>query len=501
VKKTKAVAVALTVIMILSMAGCATPGSWTDDIEQLRAFVLETHPKFTDETLANLERNTAIRAAFHEALDTLLTEAPYLTDFEAMVGLQRAIAVLEDNHFNLFLAELEQEEEIAVYPLGFRWLSDGFYLLTTVEGFEHALNHRLISINGRNIENIFAEFRTLWSVENIYNARATFARLLGNPILLDAMDLGDEGNIIFDFENDSGDIVALKLTPADESFTDINAAVFFPIFPVDNRIAGGLPLFMDIRGGEMTGHNWFKFLAEHEILYIRLELYMQNTDETTGMFAPFAQDVKAAFEENTPAAVIIDARHNPGGDNAYLAELFEFLAHHTDPGRLFHFIDEGAMSASLLGAAHLKSLGAVLLGQPTGQNTEFYGFHTVTVSDGDIYFTISDLPEDMGPDDYIEIGMGMDEYPYFEVITMTIGELHEMIERTNAEAEGMSYTLELPYSGLLVSVPNMSLSASHIFELELELYTLRPHVLIAYTIQDWINNRDPLLTYVIELLR
>jgi len=486
--------------MILSLAGCAAdPGSWADDIEQFRVFVLETHPKFADETLADLERNIEMRAAFNEALDALLTELADLSDFEIKVSLQRAAAALGDNHFNLFLAEFELEEETAIYPLGFRWLADGFYLLTTVERFESALNHRLVSINDRDIDDIFTDFRTLWSVENRYNAKATFARLLGNPILLDAMGVRGESQTIFTFADDTGSMTEITLTSADQISTDINTAIFFPIFPVSNRSAGDLPLFMDIRGGEGRGHNWFEFIEEHDMLYIRLELYMQDMDQATGMFAPFAQEVKSAFEETAPRAVVIDARHNPGGDNAYLAELFEFLAQHTDPGRLFHFIDEGSMSASLLGAAHLKSLGAVLLGQPTGQNTNFYGFHAVSF--GDTYFAISDLPEDMDLDESIEIGLATDEYPYFEVVTMTIRELREMIESANAEAGGMSYTLELSYSGLLVSVPNISLSASRAFGLDLELYTLRPHVPIAHTIQDWVQNHDPLLAYVIALLR
>ena len=495
----------LSVFLLLIATGCAPsygPSErWTQDIAQFRAFVLETHPKFTDETLRELERNIETRAAFNETLDALILDLPYLTDFEITVQLQHAAAVLEDNHFDILLSQLATEEEIAIYPLGFRWLSDGFYLLTTTEAFESALNHRLVSIGGQGIDDMFATFLALWSTENIYNARSAFARLLNNPVMLDAIGLRSGGQVTFGFERADGNMLEISLSPADLVSMDQLTAISFPVFPVDKRAEGDLPLFMDIRGSVGNGHNWFYFMEDYGVLYIRLELYMQNIDPQTGTFAPFAKDVKTAFEAHAPKAVIIDARYNPGGDNAYLAELFEFLAEHTESGMLFHFVDEGSWSASLLGAAHLKSLGAILLGQPMGQNTDFYGFHSVSVGGSELFFTGLDFPEDTDLDEYIEIGFATNEYPYFEIVTMTIRAFLELAEGGGSnDADRVSSDLNLNHSGLLVSVPNLFLSASQMFALDLEFYTLRPHILIEYTIQDWANNHDPVLAHVLALL-
>jgi len=483
---------ALSLIVVLFLTGCSGRSNpWTQDIEQFRELVLETHPKFADEDLRASDRSIKARVAFEEVLDDLIANLSDLTDFEIMIAMQRATAALEDNHFNILLADVEVQEMVVVYPLGFRWLADGFYLLTTEVGFEHALNQRLTAINGREVANIFAEFSTLWSVENIYNARSTFARLLNNPLVLYALGLYDSGETAFSFANG----VEITLSVEDTLWVETNTALFFPAFSLDNREAGDLPFFLDIRGSDLNGYNWFYYMEEYSILYIRLEMYLQNME--AGVFAPFSSEVKTAFETHTPQAVIIDARQNPGGDNAYLAELFEFLAEHTTPDMLFHFVDEGAMSASLLGAAHLKSLGVVLVGQPLGQNTDFYGFHTVSVSTGDLYFGDLDFLEDMDLDEYIDMGFATDEYPYFEVVTMTVRELLEMAEAS----ESTSVPLMWNHSDLHVNVPNMFLSASQLFGLDLDFYALRPDVLIEHTIQDWISNHDPLLTYVIMRLR
>jgi len=484
--------IALSVVVVLFITGCnGQGGSWTHDIEQFRELVLETHPKFSDEHLAILDTNVERRAAFESAIDELLLNISYLDDSEIIVALQRAAATLADNHFVILLAELETQEVVEIYPLGFRFLADGFYLLTTESGFEDALNQRLLAINGREIDDIFAEFSILWSVENIYNARSSFARLLNNPHILSALNLHENEDVTFIFANGS----EITLYAEDTVLVDTSSALFFPAFSLNNREPGNLPFFMDIRGRDLNGYNWFYYMEVYSILYIRLEMYFQNTDDV-GIFAPFSSEVKAAFEIHAPQAVIVDARHNPGGDNAYIMELFEFLAEHTNDGMLFHFVDEGSMSASMLGAAHLKSLGAVLIGQPLGQNTDFFGFHTTSVSAEGLSFSGLEWLEDLDLDEYVDIGTNTDVYPYFEIITLTVREILEMAEASENIAAPITWGQ--PY--LHVNIPNMFLSASQLFGLDLEFYALRPHILIEYTIQDWISNHDPLLAYVITRL-
>jgi len=484
-------------LMVLLLAGCGgnlpSDDPWVEDIEQLRDFVTETHPKFTEEALSDIPRNMERRTAFHAALDALLADLPDLEDAEIIQGIQRAVAAVGDNHFNLLLAEFEMEEEISVYPLGFRWLSGGVYLLTTEAEFAHVLNQRLIGVGGREIDDVFAEFQSFWAVENIYNAKNVFARLLNNPAFFEALSL--EAN--FAFEEDE-----IALNASSRVYMDVDDALFFPFFSVDNRMDGDLPFFVNPRGQGMEGRNWFYFMEADALLYIRLELYVQELDLETGIFTDFVGDVMDIFEAHTPRAVVIDARQNAGGDNAYLAELFEFLAQYTPEGMLFHFIDEGSASAALLGAAHLKSLGAVLLGQPTGQNTEFYGFHVhahAGFHEG-MYFGDLDWLEGMDLDEEINMGVATDEYPYYDVVTMTVREFLEQQE-LEAESEGAGNTLQLNHSGLYIAVPNLFLSASDMFGLDLEFYTLRPHIQIAYTIEDWIYNRDPVLEYVLRLIR
>lgn len=500
----------LCLLITVSLTGCNRSSCpWTQDIVQFKNIVLETHPRFAHEDLASQAHNIQAKATFETAVEQLLQRLPYLTDAEIVVELHRTASILGDNHFDIILSQLEPTGETAIYPLSFRWLTDGFYLLTTVESFEHALNHRIAYINGREIDEVFESFRNLWNVENIYNAKSTFARLLNNPVMLDAIGLYYDKQVTFALTNADGALAEVTLTKNDQILVDTLTAVSFPIFPIHSNESDNLPMFMDIRGSNGTGHNWFYFIEKYEILYIRLELYMQNINPETGMFAPFVEDVKAAFETKSPVAVVIDARYNPGGDNAYLADLFEFLAQHTTPGMLFHFIDEGSMSASLLGAAHLKSLGATLVGQPIGQNTDFFGFHTGSSAPNtheSLFFSDLSMFDDADPDDYVTLGIGSNVYPYTEVITITVREILEMAQNSSDNPStnppnNTSTNHILSNSNILINIPNVVVSASYMYNLDLEHYTIRPHVLIDYTIRNWIDGVDPLLDYVVGLLR
>ena len=140
-------------------------------------------------------------------------------------------------------------------------------------------------------------------------------------------------------------------------------------------------------------------------------------------------------------AVILDARGNLGGMPTHYSNLFTWITEFIPDVKIFYFMDEASRSASVLVGGHLIDLGATTVGQPAGQNTNMYA--------------------SIGANDRI---------------------------------------IRLKYSGLELFVSFDFFTAGiHDFDaIDMVLY---PDVLIDYTIDDWINNHDPLLEYVIDLLR
>ena len=415
---------------------------WQYDIVQFRDHTLAWHPKFVDEELIDLAHNVEIRQVFEERIDALLENVSDLTDFEIKVKLQHAVAGLRDNHFvftGLILGSMfEMGATQERYPLMFGWFTDGWYLYQSHMAYADALNHRLVAINHMPVDEAFLEFKQFASHENIYDAKDMFAFHLNSPIWLQILGISDEGELIYTFQNDDDstfDLLVSTTTPWEVVWHRWEKLEDF----VDNREGGSLPLFHQ----NIQEHHWHVFVEEDGILYIRIHVYRHDMELSYPFTKQvFYQAVRETFETYDVQAIVIDARGNPGGYYNH-QQLFEFLAEHTTSGMLFYFMDEGSRSGSLMAGAHLYSLGAVLVGQPMGQATEFY------------YFSGGGSPP---------------------------------------------WSNRLNYSGYELSVPNSYWSTQE-YGINPEDLVFRPHVLIPYTIDDWVQNHDPLYDYVLELLR
>lgn len=428
---------------------------WISGIRRLRSTVLEIHPRFAHDELAQRPENIERRRSFNEGIDALLTALPLLTEFEVVTEVQRIIAILEDNHtlFAGFHFDLTSNLESVLigdrYPILFKMFDDGWYLVHSVEEYAHALNLKLTKINGVPVEEAFITFARFWSSENIYDARSAFASYLNAPGLLMALCVADGDLAVYTFtdgRNDEFDIVLATTYPF--SFGRDSPLSFDTVELTDMRDAGEQPLFLM----EDYPDQWYEYIEPHNVLYLRINRFHGDSWQN------FDQSVRDIFEQNDIIAVIIDLRDNPGGQ--YIPEvlydtfthpdmvrsnsgsrhlLFEHLAENAPVGGVYCFTNEGSRSASLIAAAHLRSMGAVIVGQPLGQNMEFFAG--------------------------IDIGVTMD---FFQKYLLTI-------------------------SGTLITTRYLGIepSADNVF---------RPDVPIAYTIADWVNNRDPLLEYVLEML-
>jgi len=422
-----------------------TSEEWVEDIIQFRNHVFAWHPKFNYEPIIDFPRNVAMGIAFDEWIDWLIDNVTYMSCFEVKVELQRALALLEDNHlrFNDMTPEKSFVNLLTRYryPLEFRWFVDGIYLIRAEEKYSGALNYRLVAINNTLLDDIFTKFKKFLGTENIYDARNAFASYLNSPGLLYALGVPPrEGQLtVYVFEGIRGSLYfdvpeAFQRVPYGRGWHYYT----FPIPLVDSRNYEGLPLFLH----HPYRVHWYTFIEEYGILYIRIHAY------EIWFYTDFTQDIIRFIANNGDniRATVVDARDNVGGDSApHISNIFHRLVAATPEGKLFYFMNEGSRSASLIAALNLYESGAIMVGQPQGQIIDFYstGWHNLT--------------------------------PPFATV--------------------------LQNSGLGLIVPNRHRIFSNGNFQTADDLIFRPHILIEYTIYDWINNHDPYLEYVKNLLR
>ncbi|MCL2350750.1 MAG: hypothetical protein FWC67_04650, partial [Defluviitaleaceae bacterium] len=415
---------------------------WKEDIEHFRATILRRHPKFADRTINTLHRNIEIGEAFNERIDQLINNVPYLTKFEILAELQRSLVVFENSHFQFGASSsLLRGEQVAFlyqitqnrYPLEFGWFDDGFYLFRAAESSDAALalNQKLVAINDIYIEDIFEKFQDFWNMGNVYFARGAFAHFLNSPGILYALGVKHGEQTTYEFLGDNNEMIFAHITESllrtnQRTFTiDWHLSLQEPL--IDRRAEGELPLFLQ----NQRQNQWYTFVEDYGLLYIKINAYLFS--------AQFAADIANLIDIKGESlrATIIDARTNPGGNDIDFYNFFNALAEATPPGRLFYFMNETSLSAALIAGGYLYGLGAIIVGQPSGQSTDFYA----------------------------------GTLPSF-----------------------------LPNSGFGLPIPSAFFSMRVEFGIESEDLIFRPHVHIEYTIDDWFNNRDPLLEYVLGLL-
>lgn len=403
---------------------------WVADIEQYRAHVLQWHPRFAYRRIADWYENIEIRQAFEESINELTANAANLSDFEIQVELQRSTAILRDNHF-FFTAFAGYNAALRVlrYPLVFGWFADGVYLYQAHRDFEHALNKRVVAVNGVSIDDVFRDFSLFWSVENIYDARYQFTTHLNAVKVLQSLGItGDDEHTTYTLMGSNNEEVSITVTESNRWERLYTTLRWLPPANVtDNRAEGNLPLFRQ----NFRANLWHEFVEDYGILYISIRGWVPDVQNV------FRRAVENTFNENDVRAVIVDARSNPGGDANQFNDLFNMFAQRLLPESFFYFVNEGSNSGSLGAALFLENIGAVIVGQPLAQNANFYWFGN-NISRAFLY-----------------------------------------------------------YSRLEVFPPPTFFSSQTFFGRESGDGIFRPHVLIDYTIDDWVNNRDPLFDYVI----
>ena len=96
------------------------------------------------------------------------------------------------------------------------------------------------------------------------------------------------------------------------------------------------------------------------LVYIKYNLCAEGKPA----LAAFFDQVMAAVGADPTAKVVIDLRHNPGGNSMLLEPLIARLSGLR--GRLYTVIGRKTFSSALLDALSLARIGATLVGEPTG---------------------------------------------------------------------------------------------------------------------------------------
>lgn len=329
-------------------ADALTPEQWAKDLDFLAAELPKKHK--------NLFHKIS-ESEFREQVEALKGNLPSLDRSETMVGLMRIIASVGDSHTSLGYRPRQG------IPLMLYWFKDGISVLNTTPEYKDILHGRITALGGKPIEDIIPVLAELIPHENDAQVRNRLPN-----ILADTEVLYGAGVI------PSPDVASLTVLTAERRIVTLNLApVPFSTKPdwiVDTSDESNAPLYLKNR----RLYYWFEILPESRTLFFK---YNSCQNMKGRPFDKFVGTLFDAAEAGEAGKIVIDLRHNGGGNSAvfapFLAELKKRPAL-CRQGGVYVLVGRRTFSSAILNALDLKKeTPAVFAGEPTGGKPNHYG--------------------------------------------------------------------------------------------------------------------------------
>lgn len=320
---------------------------WRADIAALVPGMAAIHPDLT---------HSVSRAELDAAATALSATVAAATDDELMVGVLRIVAMVSsagcDAHTGAFVWG-SGTYPVDSMPLRLWLFEDAVVIVDALPPYADLIGARIDTIEGHATADVMTQIDPIVPRDNSQTVRLLMPRFLLIPQILHGLGLADDGPI------------ALGVTPVDGPAATIDIE---PIpMPEYNGWAGTyglhLPVDPDVRYlSRIDDALWWELLEDDETLYVQYN----RVDRLPGTLVT---DLQHVLDDASVARVLLDIRHNYGGELSALNAMTPILvgAAEGDPNRLFVFIGRNTFSGGSLLAARLEhDAQATLIGEATG---------------------------------------------------------------------------------------------------------------------------------------
>jgi hypothetical protein len=280
-----------------------------------------------------------------------------LSQSETLVGLMRIVAAVGDSHTTLGYRPRQG------IPLMLYWFKDGISILNTTAAYGDILNGRITAIGEKPIEDIIPILAALIPHENQAQVKNMLPNLLTDTQILHGAGIIPSPNAAsLTVLTAAGRAVSMDMTPIPFSSK--------PEWLVDTSDESGAPLYLKNR----RLFYWFEVLPESRTLFFKYNS-CQNTSGRP--FDDFVKDLFDAADAGKVSRIIIDLRHNGGGNSAIFAPFLAELKKRPSlcrGGGVYVLVGRRTFSSAILNALDLeKETPAVFAGEPTGGKPNHYG--------------------------------------------------------------------------------------------------------------------------------
>ncbi len=305
--------------------------------------------------------------AFAAAVEALAQRVPDLDDPGVALELQKIIVRwLADGHSALYPIPTPRVP-FSILPVRPWFFADGLYVIDATPEFARLVGRRITAIGGKPVDRIATDLEPYVARDNMQGLTSIGTLYLRIPAVLRAMGYATGlEQVSFTTVDEKGKSETVTVTPGGH---DLPHGLVPP-----PAVAGSAPPAYLARLGETA---WFEARPEIGAVYAQLN-EVRNPEGSS--LTKFAAQVRDELRRTGARTLILDVRHNRGGNNFLIWPLVRLAAWHETEGpgrRTFVITGRATFSACQNLVNHLdRATNAIFIGEPAGSRPNFTGEDT-----------------------------------------------------------------------------------------------------------------------------
>ena len=328
--------------------GWSRNDGWRRDVDYLYAEVARTSQDYAGRLLP---------AAFTRRYEQLKRDVPRLSDEAIFVGMNRMLAVLHQGHTSLFRPTGSRYLPIQLYAF-----PEGLFIIHASDAHAALVGSRVLAFGSMPTDTVLRRLGETRSVDGDMQHLWLTSELAATYHLKGIGAITRVDTVPVSVQDARGETRTVALATMSEA----------PPRRQDKLVAPRsvpAPLFLR----DLTQNHWEQALPEHDAMYVQFNNVLDDGNETLPAFGKRLWTVLSA---NPPANLILDLRHNNGGNTGLYPELLRtVIAFSRTPGhRIYALIGRRTYSATANFITDLERLATpIWVGEASSECCNFHG--------------------------------------------------------------------------------------------------------------------------------
>ena len=352
---------------------------------------------------------------FQSAIKNLYNRIPQLSDQELLMEFNKLMAILDDGH-SVVYGPTEESQGTYInrtLPLKFYDFDDGLFIVDATESLQHLIGSRVISLGEVTPKQAFNRLLDYRGIDNPVTIRWLGAQFyLRDFGFLKAIGASLDGQTItLGIETTAGEVRDILLEGGNS--TRYNFPQKLRPLTSNNAIT---PLYLQ----RVDDNYWFEIMPKINGIYFQFNQVRDNGEEDT--LDRFSNELLNTLLSTESKNLIVDVRHNNGGNNGLLKQLLNNLVlfDNENDTNIYVITSKNTFSAAQNFINRVELLtDAIFVGEPSSSSPNFVGEETNVIFPwSKIFASISSRYwQDSSPTDtrqwiapHIPVGLASEQY-------------------------------------------------------------------------------------------